>query len=87
MMNKEMFEFPIIYANTGRMGKIATGWGAHTTVGVEATALGLKKVLITTTGLKGPQGEERPFETTIVDFASARFKRFQVPAGRVRIRS
>ncbi len=53
MINKEIFEFPIIYANTARIGKIATGWGAHTTVGVEANALGLKKVLITTTGLKG----------------------------------
>lgn len=51
MINKNIFEFPIIYTNA--IPKIAFGWGAHETVGDEAKALNIKKALITTTGLKG----------------------------------
>ena len=51
MINKQVFQFPVLY--TSPMGKIAIGWGAHTTVADECKAAGIKKALITTTGLKG----------------------------------
>ena len=51
MINKQIFQFPIHY--TVPIGKIAIGWGAHTTVADECKAAGIKKALITTTGLKG----------------------------------
>lgn len=51
MINKEIFEFPILYTNT--IPRIAIGWGAYQTVGNECKAAGMKKALIVTTGLKG----------------------------------
>jgi formaldehyde dismutase / methanol dehydrogenase len=53
LINKQMLQFPISYANPFVMGRIAFGWGAHTTVADECQAAGIKKALITTTGLKG----------------------------------
>jgi len=50
-MNKQVFQFPIIYTNP--IGRIAMGWGAHQTVADECKAINIKKALITTTGLKG----------------------------------
>ena len=51
MINKEIFEFPIIYTNP--IPRIALGWGAYQTVGNECKAAGMKKTLIVTSGLKG----------------------------------
>ena len=51
MLNKQIFQFPIHY--TIPMGKIAIGWGAHTTVADECKAVNIKKALIITSGLKG----------------------------------
>ena len=51
MINKEIFEFPIIYTNP--IPRIALGWGAYQTVGDECKAAGMKKALIVTSGLKG----------------------------------
>ncbi len=51
MINKEIFEFPIVYTNP--IPKIALGWGAYQTVGDECKAAGMKKALIVTSGLKG----------------------------------
>ena len=51
MINKEIFEFPIVYTNP--IPRIALGWGAYQTVGNECKAAGMKKALITTSGLKG----------------------------------
>jgi alcohol dehydrogenase class IV len=51
MVNKEIFEFPLIY--TTPMGKIGFGWGVHQTVADECKEAKIKKALITTTGLKG----------------------------------
>jgi len=51
MINKEIYEFPIIYTNP--IPKIALGWGAYQTVGDECKAAGMKKALIVTSGLKG----------------------------------
>ncbi len=51
MVNKQIFQFPIHY--TVPIGKIAIGWGAHTTVADECKTAGIKKTLITTSGLKG----------------------------------
>jgi alcohol dehydrogenase class IV len=51
MINKEIFEFPIIYTNP--IPKIALGWGAYQTIGNECVAAGMKKALIVTSGLKG----------------------------------
>jgi formaldehyde dismutase / methanol dehydrogenase len=51
MIDKKIFEFPISYS-TG-LGRIAIGWGVHQTVGDECKVVGIKKALITTTGLKG----------------------------------
>jgi formaldehyde dismutase / methanol dehydrogenase len=51
MIDKRLFEFPISY--TTLIGKIALGWGSHETVADECKAAGIKKALITTTGLKG----------------------------------
>jgi alcohol dehydrogenase class IV len=51
MIDKRVFEFPITY--TDQVGRIALGWGAHETVADECKAAGIKKALITTTGLKG----------------------------------
>lgn len=54
MINQNILEFPILYAGAmGGMGKIAIGWGAHKTVADECKQAGIKKALITTTGLKG----------------------------------
>lgn len=53
MINKNIFQFPILYANTHRIGKIAIGWGSHTIVADEAKQAGISKALIVTTGLKG----------------------------------
>ena len=51
MINKEIFEFPIIYTNP--IPKIALGWGSYQTVGNECKDAGMKKALIVTSGLKG----------------------------------
>ena len=51
MINKEIFEFPILYTNP--IPRIAVGWGSHQTVGDECKAVGMKKALIVTSGLKG----------------------------------
>jgi alcohol dehydrogenase class IV len=51
MIDKRVFEFPISYTN--EIGRIALGWGAHETVADECKAAGIKKALITTTGLRG----------------------------------
>jgi methanol:N,N-dimethyl-4-nitrosoaniline oxidoreductase len=51
VINKEIFEFPIIYTNP--IPKIALGWGAYQTVGDECKAAGMKNALIVTSGLKG----------------------------------
>ena len=51
MINKEIFEFPIIYTNP--IPRIALGWGSYQTVGDECKAAGMKKALIVTSGLKG----------------------------------
>lgn len=51
MINKEIFEFPIVYTNP--IPKIALGWGAYQTIGDECKAAGMKKALIVTSGLKG----------------------------------
>jgi alcohol dehydrogenase class IV len=53
MIKNEIPEFPIIYANASKMGKVAVGWGVHKTVGDECKAVGIKSAFITTTGLKG----------------------------------
>jgi alcohol dehydrogenase class IV len=51
VINKEIFEFPIVYTNP--IPRIALGWGAYQTVGDECKAAGMKKALIVTSGLKG----------------------------------
>jgi len=51
MINKEIFEFPIVYTNP--IPRIALGWGAYQTIGDECKAAGMKKALIVTSGLKG----------------------------------
>jgi methanol:N,N-dimethyl-4-nitrosoaniline oxidoreductase len=51
VINKEIFEFPIVYTNP--IPKIALGWGSYQTVGNECKAAGMKKALIVTSGLKG----------------------------------
>jgi alcohol dehydrogenase class IV len=51
MIDKRIFDFPIIY--TTQFGRVAIGWGVHETVANECKAAGIKKALITTTGLKG----------------------------------
>ena len=51
MINKEIFEFPIIYTNP--IPRMALGWGSYQTVGDECKAAGMKKALIVTSGLKG----------------------------------
>jgi hypothetical protein len=43
MINKQVFQFPIIYTNP--IGRIAFGWGAHETVGDECQGLKMKKLL------------------------------------------
>ena len=50
MIDNKIHEFPIIYSAT--IGKIAIGWGAHTTVADECKMANIKKALIVTTGLK-----------------------------------
>ena len=51
MIDKRLFEFPIVYA--GVPGRFAIGWGVHETVADECKAVNIKKALIITTGLKG----------------------------------
>jgi len=51
VINKQIFEFPIIYTNP--IPRIALGWGAYETIGNECKAAGMKKALIVTSGLKG----------------------------------
>jgi methanol:N,N-dimethyl-4-nitrosoaniline oxidoreductase len=51
MINNKIYEFPIIYSSV--IGKIAIGWGVHTTVADECKMANIKKALIVTTGLKG----------------------------------
>jgi alcohol dehydrogenase class IV len=51
VINQNIYEFPIVYTNP--IPRIALGWGAYQTVGDESKALGMKKALIVTTGLKG----------------------------------
>jgi alcohol dehydrogenase class IV len=51
VINKQMYQFPIIY--TMPINRIAIGWGVHETVADECKQAGIKKALITTTGLKG----------------------------------
>ena len=53
MITQNIQQFPIKYGNSSRLGKVAFGWGAHTTVADECKACGIKNALITTTGLKG----------------------------------
>jgi alcohol dehydrogenase class IV len=50
-MNKNIFEFPMIYTNA--IPRIVFGWGAHETLGDECKALSIRKALIVTSGLKG----------------------------------
>jgi alcohol dehydrogenase class IV len=52
VINNQLSEFPIVYINGWRIGKIANGWGCHTTVGNECKEAGIKKALIVTTGLR-----------------------------------
>jgi alcohol dehydrogenase class IV len=51
MINKDIFEFPIMYTNI--IPRIAVGWGAHETVADECQDAGIKKALMVTSGLKG----------------------------------
>jgi alcohol dehydrogenase class IV len=51
VINKQIFEFPIVYTNP--IPRIALGWGAHETVADECKDAGMKKALIVTSGLKG----------------------------------
>jgi len=51
VINKEIYEFPIVYTNP--IPRIALGWGAYQTIGDECKAAGMKKALIVTSGLKG----------------------------------
>ena len=51
MFNKNIYEFPILYTNP--IPKIALGWGSHETIANECHSNGIKKALITTSGLKG----------------------------------
>jgi hypothetical protein len=51
VLNKQVFQFPIVY--TMPTNRIAIGWGVHETVADECKQAGIKKALITTTGLKG----------------------------------
>jgi len=51
VINKEIYEFPIVYTNP--IPKIALGWGSYQTIGDECKAAGMKKALIVTSGLKG----------------------------------
>ncbi len=51
MINKQIYQFPIIYTNP--IPRIALGWGAHETVAGECKSAGIKKALIVTSGLKG----------------------------------
>ena len=51
MINKSVAEFPVIYTNP--IPRIAFGWGAYETVGVECKNAGIKKALVVTSGLKG----------------------------------
>ena len=53
MINTQIFQFPIIYANSISMGKIAIGWNSYQTVADECKNQNIKKAFITTTGLKG----------------------------------
>jgi formaldehyde dismutase / methanol dehydrogenase len=48
-----MLQFPINVLNPFVMGQIAFGWGAHQMVGDSCKQAGIKKALITTTGLQG----------------------------------
>jgi alcohol dehydrogenase class IV len=51
MINKQIYEFPIIYTNP--IPKMVLGWGAHETIADECKGVGIKKALIVTSGLKG----------------------------------
>lgn len=51
MIDKRIFQFPILYTN--QVNKIAIGWGVHETVADECKTAKIKKALIVTTGLKG----------------------------------
>ena len=51
MINKQIYEFPIVYTNP--IPKIAMGWGAHETTADECKRAGIKKALIVTSGLRG----------------------------------
>jgi alcohol dehydrogenase class IV len=51
VINKDIFEFPIVYTNP--IPKIAIGWGSYQTIGNECKAAGMKKALIVTSGLNG----------------------------------
>jgi formaldehyde dismutase / methanol dehydrogenase len=53
VINKQIHEFPTTYANSNPIGRIALGWGVHTTVADECKRASIKKALIVTTGLKG----------------------------------
>ena len=53
MINRDIYQMPIVYCNSNRMGKIANGWGCHTTVGNETKEDGIKQALVVTTGLRG----------------------------------
>jgi len=50
-VNKEIFEFPLSYADP--LPRICTGWGSYATAGDECKRAGIKKALIVTTGLQG----------------------------------
>lgn len=51
MINKQIFQFPIVYTNV--FARFAIGWGVHSTVADECKAANIRKALIVTTGLKG----------------------------------
>ena len=51
MINKQVFVSPVTYI--GPIGRLAIGWGVYESVADECKKAGIKKALITTTGLKG----------------------------------
>jgi formaldehyde dismutase / methanol dehydrogenase len=51
MIDKRIFQFPILYTNI--LDKVAIGWGVHETVADECKQAGIKKAMVVTTGLEG----------------------------------
>ena len=52
-ISRDVAQYPIVYFGSSSGGRCALGWGAHTTVGNECKASGIKKALIVSTGLRG----------------------------------